>query len=338
MKAPELKKLKSILAKPRKIVIVTHWSPDGDAMGSSLGLYNYLVKKKHKVNVITPNAYPTFLSWLPANSKVLDYQNDTPKAEKLIAAAELIFCLDFNSLQRIDKMAVPVAASAAVKVMIDHHLQPDNFALYMHHSVKACSTCELIYTFIELMGDKKLLDKKIANCLYTGIMTDTGSFRYPSTTAETHRIVAGLIDAGAENGMIHNRVYDDNTESRLKLLGYCLCEKMVIMPEYHTGYITLTEEEQHRFNYQKGDTEGLVNYILSMRGMKFAAFMTDRDGIIKISFRSKGNFDVNTFARLNFKGGGHKNAAGGMSADKMEPTVARFRELVLKHRKELSKE
>ena len=337
MTAPELKKLKSILSRPRKIVIVTHWSPDGDAMGSSLGLYNYLTKKKHKVNVITPNDYPPFLSWLPGNARVLNFQMDQPKAEKLIAASDLIFCLDFNSLQRIDKMGPVVEKAPAPKVMIDHHLQPGNWATFMHHSVKACSTCELIYTFMELLGDRKLLDKKIANCLYTGIMTDTGSFRYPSTTADTHRIVAGLIDAGAQNGEIHNRVYDDNTESRLKLLGYCLCEKMVVMKDYHTGYITLTEEEQKRFNYQKGDTEGLVNYILSMSGMKFAAFLTDRDGIIKISFRSKGNFDVNTFARNYFSGGGHKNAAGGMSAEKLEPTLEKFRTIVHGMKKELSR-
>jgi phosphoesterase RecJ-like protein len=166
-------------------------------------------------------------------------------------------------------------------------------------------------------------------------MTDTGSFRFPSTTADTHRIIAALIDAGAENAFIHSRVYDDNTESRLKLLGFCLCEKMIIMPEYHTGYISLSAEEQERFHYQKGDTEGLVNYILSMRGMKFAAFMSERDGIIKISFRSKGKFDVNTFARINFSGGGHMNAAGGMSNEKLESVVANFRELVVQHKKEL---
>jgi phosphoesterase RecJ-like protein len=335
MKPSELKKLKSILSKPRKIVIVTHWSPDGDAMGSSLGLYNYLLQKKHTVSVITPNDYPAFLTWLPGNAKVIDFLSGASKASKLIVAAELIFCLDFNSLKRIDKMGALVEASPALKVMIDHHLQPDDFADFMHHTVKASSTCELIYTFIESLGDKKKIDKKIANCLYTGIMTDTGSFRFPSTTADTHRIIAALIDAGAENAFIHSRVYDDNTESRLKLLGFCLCEKMIIMPEYHTGYISLSAEEQERFHYQKGDTEGLVNYILSMRGMKFAAFMSERDGIIKISFRSKGKFDVNTFARINFSGGGHMNAAGGMSNEKLESVVANFRELVVQHKKEL---
>jgi len=335
MKPAELKKIKSLLTKPQKIVILTHWSPDGDAMGSSLGLSNYLLKKKHHVSVITPNDSPTFLSWMKGSAKVCEATKELEKATKLIQKASLIFCLDFNSLKRIDKLGPLVEVSVAPKIMIDHHPQPDAFADFMHHSVKACSTCELIYTFIEALGDKKLIDKNIADCLYTGIMTDTGSFRFPSTTADTHRIVAGLIDAGAANAEIHSRVYDDSTEDRLKLLGYSLCEKMVILKEYNTGYISLSEQEQKRFNYQKGDTEGLVNYILSIRGMKFAAFMSERDGMIKMSFRSKGKFDVNQFARTHFGGGGHVNAAGGFSNEKLEKVIEKFQALVPGYGKEL---
>jgi phosphoesterase RecJ-like protein len=338
MKPAALKKLKAILAKPKRIVIITHWSPDGDAMGSSLGLYNFLLKKKHKVSVITPNEAPSFLNWMPGTNKVIDFQKEPAKSAKLVASAELIFCLDFNSLSRIDKLGPMVENSAALKMMIDHHLEPDGFADYMHHSIKACSTCELIFTLIEMIGEKKLIDRKIANCLYTGIMTDTGSFRFPSTTAETHRVVAGLIEAGAENADIHNRIYDGSTESRLRLLGYCLSEKMVILKEYHTGYITLSDEEHKRFSYQKGDTEGLVNYILSLKGIKFAVFMSERDGMIKISFRSKGGFDVNTFARKHFTGGGHKNAAGGASNESLGDTVKKFTALVPKYKKELQDE
>ncbi len=338
MKPAELKKLKAILAKPKKIVITTHWSPDGDAMGSALGLYNYLLKKKHKVSVITPNAAPAFLSWMAGTNKVLDFQKDPLKSAKLIAGADLIFCLDFNALKRIDKMEPLVEKASALKIMIDHHPEPDAFADFMLHSVKACSTCELIYTFIEMLGDKKLLDRKIANCLYTGIMTDTGSFRFPSTTANTHRVIAGLIDAGAENAAIHMRIYDDNNESRLKLLGYSLSEKMVIWPDYHTGFIALSEAEHTRFNYQKGDTEGLVNYILSVRGIKFAAFISERDGMIKMSFSSKGKFDVNAFARLHFNGGGHKNAAGGASTETLEAVIEKFKKLVPQYKKELQDE
>jgi phosphoesterase RecJ-like protein len=338
MKPAELKKLKAILAKPKKIVIVTHWSPDGDAMGSSLGLYNYLLKKKHKVSVITPNASPTFLSWLTGTNKVIDFQKDPVKSEKLIAAADFIFCLDFNSVQRIDQLGPLVEHSKALKMIIDHHLEPEGFADFMLHSVKSSSTCELIFEFIEMLGDIKLLDKKIANCLYTGIMTDTGSFRFPSTTANTHRVLSGLLAAGAENAEIHNRIYDGSTESRLRLMGYALSEKMVILREYHTGYMTLSAEEHTRFNYQKGDTEGLVNFILSLRGIKFAVFISERDGMIKMSFRSKGKFDVNAFARLNFNGGGHKNAAGGASTESLEATVKKFNSLVPKYKKELQDE
>ncbi len=318
------------------MVIITHWSPDGDAIGSSLGFYNYLIQKKHSVTVITPNDSPAFLDWMAGSKRIVDFSKDTAKSTKILNAAEVIWCLDFNSLKRIDKMGPLVEASEAIKVMIDHHPQPDDFADFNHHSVKACSTCELIYSLIEMLGDKKKIDKKIAECLYTGIMTDTGSFRYSSTTADTHRTVAALIDAGADNGEIHSRVYNDSSEDRLKLIGYSLSQKMVVLKEYNTGYISLTQDEQTRFNYKKGDTEGLVNYILSIRGMKFAAFMTERDGIVKMSFRSNGKFDVNAFARTHFGGGGHVNAAGGFSNDPIAEVIRTFQTLVPEYSKQLT--
>ncbi|HSH64309.1 MAG TPA: DHH family phosphoesterase, partial [Bacteroidia bacterium] len=222
MTGTEKNKIKALLSKPKNIVIVTHWSPDGDAMGSSLGLYNYLIQKKHTVQVITPNDYPDFLNWLPGNKKVIDFSARPKLAKTKVGKADFIFCLDFNSLKRIDLLGDEIAKSKAAKMIIDHHLQPEDFADYMFHSTKACSTCELIYEFIEQMGDKKKVTKDVANCLYTGIMTDTGSFRYPATTAKTHKIVAELITAGAENANIHDLVYDNNSEGRLKLLGYCL--------------------------------------------------------------------------------------------------------------------
>jgi phosphoesterase RecJ-like protein len=320
----QIKEVRTFLSKPKNIVIVTHWSPDGDAMGSSLGLYQYLLRLKHKVTVITPNDYPSFLSWLPGNKKVIDFLKNPSAGKNAVAKAEMIFCLDFNSLKRIDTLGDEVAKSPAPKFMIDHHQQPEDFARYMHHSVAACSTCELIYTFIEMMGHQKKIDREIASCLYTGIMTDTGSFRYPSTTALTHRIVADLIAAGAENAEIHNRIYDGNSESKLKLLGYCLCNKLKVMPEFRTALFTLNSEELARFNYKKGDTEGVVNYALSIEGIRFAAFFVERDGVIKTSFRSKGSFDVNQFARKHFDGGGHMNAAGGMSEQSLENTIGRF--------------
>jgi bifunctional oligoribonuclease and PAP phosphatase NrnA len=329
-----IKKVKTFLSKPKNIVIVTHWSPDGDAMGSSLGLYNYLIQKKHKVQVITPNDYPSFLNWLPGNKKVINFSVDSKPAISKVAKADFIFCLDFNSLKRIDLLGQEVAKSTALKMIIDHHLQPEDFADFMLHSVEACSTCELIYDFIQFMGDKKKLTKDIANCLYTGIMTDTGSFRYPSTTAKTHRIVAELIQAGAENGPIHNWVYDNNTESRLKLLGHCLGERLNVL-EYGAAYFSLSQQDLDQFNYKKGDTEGIVNYPLSIKTVQFSAFFVERDGIIKISFRSKGKFDVNKFARNHFNGGGHANAAGGMSNLSLTQTIAKFLEVLPAYKKQL---
>ncbi len=336
MNSKQVQELKALLSSPKKIVIVTHWSPDGDAMGSSLGLYNYLTKKKHQVTVITPNDYPSFLEWLPGNKKVINFSEKAKPAKAAVAKANIIFCLDFNSLKRIDTLGEEVGKAKAVKCMIDHHLQPEDFAAFMLHDVKACSTCELVYDFIELMEDKKYLTKDIANCLYTGIMTDTGSFRFPSTQAKTHRIIADLIEAGAENSSIHERIYDDNTEDKLRLLGFCLEEKLTVLKEFCTAFFHLREDELRRFHYKKGDTEGLVNYALSIKGIRFAAFFVERDGIIKTSFRSKGDFNVNLFARKHFNGGGHANAAGGMSDLTLDESIIKFVSVLADYKNELN--
>jgi phosphoesterase RecJ-like protein len=337
LKPAQLRKVKDLLRKPKKIAILTHWSPDGDAMGSSLGLYNYLIQKKHTVTVITPNDYPEFLSWLPGNNKVVDALANPKKAAAAIKKAEVIFTLDFNSLKRIEDLGEMVRQSEATKILIDHHAEPEDYADYSHHTISTSSTCELIYEFIVMLGDKKLINKKVAECLYTGIMTDTGSFRFPSTSAGTHRVVAALIEAGVKNGEIHQRVYDGNTESRLRLIGYSLSEKMKIFNEYNASCISLNMEELDRFHYVKGDTEGLVNYPLSIRNIRLAAFIVERDGKVKVSFRSKGDFDVNQFARAHFKGGGHRNAAGGSSDLSLEATVRLFESLLPQYQKQLVK-
>jgi phosphoesterase RecJ-like protein len=329
--------LKKILSKRKRIAIVTHWSPDGDAIGSSLGLWNYLQKTGHDATVIVPNEYPEFLNWMFGHKLVVDAMKKKKKAESILKNAELIFCLDFNELKRINSLGEIISKLPTPKVLIDHHPNPSDFADYVLHKTEASSTAELIYEFIVAMGGAKKIDKDIANCLYTGIMTDTGSFRFPSTTVKTHSIVAQLIKAGAENSLNHNRIYDDNSESRLRLLGYALSEKLVVLPEFHTGYFTLNNEEHNRFHFQKGDTEGLVNYALTIRGIKFAAFFAERDGKVKCSFRSKGNFDVNLFARNNFNGGGHKNAAGGGSDEKLEEVVKKFKSLLPEYSAQLKK-
>lgn len=328
MKKPNFSAFKALIKKSNSIVIVTHWSPDGDAMGSSLALYNYLLKIKKKATVIVPNEYPEFLKWLPGDNKVLNHQLESEKVEKLVLNADAIFTLDFNSYKRIEKLGEIVAASKAVKVLIDHHQQPDKFAKLVLHNVKACSTCELIYDLIIGLGHKKLIDKKIAACLYTGIMTDTGSFRFSSVTEKTHLIIADLVKHGAVPNQIHEAIYDTYAYNRLKLIGYAILQKMMVLPGKNSAYISLSEEELKQFNYQKGDTEGLVNYPLTMKGIKFSAYFAEMDGIVKISFRSKGKFDVNQFARTNFGGGGHINAAGGKSDLSLNDTISKFLEIV----------
>ena len=333
----DLTKLKELLKKKKDIVITTHLNPDGDAIGSSLGLYNFLVLKKHKVTVIPPNDCPDFLKWMEGNKEILPYDTNVKKCDKLIAAADIIFCLDYNSLSRIDQMEESVKEAKGFKVLIDHHLQPQSFPDISFSDTKACSTCQLVFEVIEGMGEKDLINQAIANCLYTGIMTDTGSFRFDSTTAQTHRIIAELIDADAEKTMVHEQVYDTHSENRMKLLGHCLAHKLTVLHDFKTAFISLSAEELERFHHKKNDTENFVNFTLSISDVKFAAFFMEREEIVKISFRSKGAFDVNTFARENFSGGGHFNAAGAHSELSLDETILKFVELLPKYKDKLVK-
>lgn len=319
---------KNLLEKSDNIAIVTHWSPDGDAMGSSLGLYHYLKKLNKTVTVVVPNAYPEFLNWLPGNNHVLNFQEQQARASEILLSAELVFTLDFNSYKRLEKLGDILEKTTCPKVLIDHHQQPDTYATYYFHDTDACSTCELVFDLIVGLGDRALVDKDIAACLYTGLMTDTGSFRYPSVTSNTHLIISELLKTGILPSEIHSAVYDNYSVERLKLLGYALSEKMKLIDGLPVAYFTLTETELSRFNYQKGDTEGLVNYPFSIKGIKVCALFNESDGHIKISFRSKGSIDVNTFARSHFNGGGHINAAGGKSNETLVITEQKFVELV----------
>ena len=323
MKATELNQLKSFLSETRKVVITTHKGPDGDAMGSSLALYNYLLKKGHSVHVITPNDYPSFLKWMKGEEYVIEYCFNEEKAKKITESAELIFCLDFNTLSRIDTYAPVVERSNALKVLIDHHQQPDTFDFNFSDS-SASSTAQLIFEFLELLDDTEEIDQDIAECLYAGIMTDTGNFRFNSVCSKTHQVVSFLIEKGARNDWVYDKIHDNNSVNRLKLLGYCLSKKMEVLNDLGVSIITLTQKELQRFNFKKGDTEGVVNYALSIEGVNVAAFMVERDGIIKISFRSKGDISVNQLARDHFNGGGHINAAGG-SASTMQEAITTFK-------------
>ena len=328
--------LKSFLEKPKNIVVVGHRNPDGDAMGSTLALKHYLDKKGHNATVVVPNEYPEFLHWLPGSETTYRFDWQNSQSQRAINNSDIIFLLDFNALHRVGSdMQNTLEKYPNDFAMIDHHQQPDDVK-YMYSDVEICSTCQMVYQFIEMNNDLELIDADIATCLYTGIMTDTGSFRFRSTTSKTHRIIADLIDKGAENDKIHNNVYDGNSYNRLLLLGQAL-SNLQILPSYKTAYITLTDAEKKRFDFKKGDTEGVVNYALSLKGIIFAAiFIEDKEqGIIKISFRSKGSFSVNQFSRNHFNGGGHDNAAGGKSDLSMEKTVTKFTSLLSEYQKEL---
>ena len=321
--------IQNLLSTPKRIVIIPHRSPDGDAMGSTLALCHLLEKLGQNPVVIAPNEFPDFLAWLPGSEKVLIFEKDKERVGKIILEAEVIFTLDFNALHRTGEMEHTLNKSTADFIMIDHHQSPESYARYMYSDTKYGSTCEMVYNFITQLGYNDLIDKTIASCLYTGIVTDSGSFRYPSTTSSTHRVVADLIDKGIENGAIHNNLSDNSSYHSLLLLGRAL-QNMKIIADKNTCYITLTQEELDTHNYVKGDTEGIVNYALRIKGIIFAAIFIENaeEKIVKISFRSQGKFDVNAFAREYFHGGGHINAAGGKSNLSLAETAAKFEDII----------
>lgn len=337
MNLEDIKTVKSILSKPQKIVIIPHKNPDGDAIGSCLGLQSFLLGKGQKATVISPNDFPKFLKWMPGSDLILNYERENSEAKKLLEEATVIFTLDFNDLSRTGQLEAVLKEKKGDFIMIDHHQQPSDYAKVTYSDVSMSSTCEMVYNFIENLGEVDGITKDIATNLYTGIMTDTGSFKYRSTSSRTHRVVADLIDRGADNMEIHQQVFDANSPSRLHLLGVAL-SNMVILPEYRTAYITLTQQELDEHDFKKGDTEGFVNYGLTLEGIIFALiFIENREeGIIKISFRSIGNFSVNEFARKHFNGGGHDNAAGGRSEISMEETLERFNTILKTYKSQLN--
>lgn len=329
MNIQDIQAIQLLLSTPKKIAIIPHRGPDGDAMGSTLALYHFLLKNNHFPTVISPNDFPDFLAWMPSADTVKIYEKDKENCTKILEEAEVIFTLDFNALHRVGEMEQVLEKLTAPYIMIDHHQKPDDYATYTYSNVAFGSTCEMIYNFISFLDKKQDLDKTIATCIYTGILTDSGSFRFPKTTGTTHRIVAELIDLGVENTLIPALLFDNSSYNRLQLLGRAL-QNMKVMMDHKTSYTTLTQEELNSFDYIKGDTEGIVNYGLSIKGIVFTAIFIENkeEGIIKISFRSQGTFDVNQFARDHFQGGGHSNAAGGKSEVSMEETINKFESLV----------
>jgi len=322
----KLNELQQLLLKPRNIVITTHHKPDGDAMGSSLGLYNALQQLGHEVQVIVPNDYGAFLHWMAGDETVIEFEKEPARATERLQAAELVFCLDFNDLKRINELGELLRVLGIPTVMIDHHLDPPGFETYTFHNTAASSTCELIYDFLEAIGQKHLVNKSVASCLYTGIMTDTGSFRFAAATPKVHRLVADLLECGANHVQIHQAVYDQMSENVLRFLGHAFSQKLRVLPQYQTAYFVISAAEIEKFKLNTGETEGLVNYALNLQGMRFAALIIDRTKAVKMSFRSKDVVPANAFARQWFEGGGHFNAAGGQSTDTLERTEARFLE------------
>jgi phosphoesterase RecJ-like protein len=332
----EIQSFKDYLSQKRKIVILTHFNPDADALGSSLGLSRYLKKKGHEVVIITPSEYPDFIAWMPQNNEVMVFRKEKPeKYMKAIDEANTIFCLDFSSLNRINDLGERVRQSSAKKVLIDHHLEPEKFADWEQWDGTAASTAELVFGLIVDLGDESLIDAGMADCLYAGLMTDTGSFRHSNTNFKVFSVASELVKRGADPYKVSKLIYDNNSLERMRLMGYVLSEKLNVLPEYRTAYIVLTADELRRFASQTGDTEGLVNYGLSIKGIKLSVIISDRKENIKLSMRSLGNFSVNEMARTHFGGGGHRNAAGGQTNLTLDETVKKFLSLLPSYQKQL---
>jgi len=328
----ELKKQIELSEKP---LIITHYNPDGDAIGSVLAFYHYLVKKGKKPVIVSPNDYPDFLHWLPGNENVTVYKRNSGTVLNAIHEADLIFTLDFNDFERTEGLEKYLSESKAKKVLIDHHPNPKDFADISISEITYSSTAEMVYHVIESLGDEHLIDKNIAECIYCGIMTDTGSFNYNSSNPYTYSVVSKLLEQGIDKDRIYWNVYDNFSFDRMRLLGYCLHKKMEVIPEYYTAVISITKEELKEYNFVSGDTEGFVTIPLSIKNIRFTAIFIEKDKQIKISFRSKGNFSANKFAEEFFNGGGHKNASGGYSNLSLEETLSFFKKQLPKFKDEL---
>ena len=332
----KLNELKLLLQNKKNIVITIHRGPDADALGSALALSDVLKQLNHNVTVVSPNDYASFLYWMKGNNEVVVFTEQTEKAIEITNNADLIFLLDFNDLSRIGEYTETVKNSSSTKIMIDHHQEPNmNDADLIFSDTSSCSTAQLLFEILDGLSFKSMINKDVAECIYAGIMTDTGSFKYSSTTSKTHKVISELIDAGAENSKVHDLIYDNYSEDRTKLLGYCLNDKLQIFPKLNSAIISLTEEELDRFNFKKGDTEGVVNYALAIKGIIFAVFIAEKEGKVKLSLRSKGDFKVNEIAKKYFSGGGHMNASGGISDRSVEGTVKKVIEVFEEYKNEL---
>jgi bifunctional oligoribonuclease and PAP phosphatase NrnA len=326
--ADNFKKIQELCGRFDNILIITHRNADGDAIGSSLGLYHILKKLGKEVNVCTPNEFPDFLHWMPSCISIYRYNCSSKKVQKILADAQIIFFLDFNSLSRIYDIDKLIPKSNAIKILIDHHPNPDIPADYIISETEVSSTAELVYEFIESCGHKNLISEDAAQCLFTGIMTDTNSFNVNCFRPRTFAIVSELLSIGVNYDYIHYKVFNNFSESRIRLLGHSLSKKMKIIPGTDVAYIALSKKELLKFNFMPGDTEGFVNYPLSINGIKVSALFLEKKDNVKISFRSKDDIPVNIFAQEHFSGGGHVNAAGGEYKSSLRKTINKFIRLI----------
>jgi phosphoesterase RecJ-like protein len=318
-----------LLKQPRNIVITTHQKPDADAMGSSLAMRHFLEQLGHSVKVISPTNWAGWVNWMPGVKEVLDYEFDRQKAEALLDKAEWLFCLDFNIFYRTKTLTERLKEMKCTKILIDHHQEPDEASFdYGISDTSKSSTCELVYDFIVESGNADLINEQVSECLYAGIVGDTGSFRFPSAHAGVHKLVADLKSRGFGHSAVHDKLFDNFLENRLRFIGHVLLNRMEVFYEYNTVMIAVPKSDLQKFEIKTGDTEGLVNFPQTIQGIKFVALVIDRDEERKWSFRSKGDFDCNTFARKYFEGGGHFNAAGGRSSDSLEKTVQHFKQAI----------
>jgi phosphoesterase RecJ-like protein len=334
----EILAVKALIDNPAKVAIVIHFSPDGDAVGSAMAMAMYLQKKGHQVEVLSPNPFPKFLEWIPQSDTISLATRDLEICQEKLMTADFIFCMDFNAYERAGLLQDSLATCKQPKILIDHHIDPHPVFDYVYSEPEnTSSTSELTYIFIaEMLGDKALMDKKIAECLYVGIMTDTGSLSYACNYDSTYRILQELMNYRIDGEKIHQLVYQTYTESRIRLLGYCLTVRLTVLEEYATSFIYLTQEDLDRFGYKHGDVDGIVNYGLAMEKVRFSSLLYQKEDRIRMSFRSKGNFDTNEFARKYFNGGGHKNASGGNFYQSMDEAITAFIEAVKESKNQLT--
>ena len=327
----EIAEIKSLICHiPKDIVIFSHRNPDGDAMGASIGLQLFLETYGHQVRVLFPSEFPAVMNFLPSTSRIIIHDFEPEQAGEWISKAGILFFLDFSGLDRIDKMGELVIGHRAVKIHIDHHLDPEPFADHLFSDTSASSTSELVYDFIVGLDAADRIDLPMATCLLAGIITDTGSFKY-GTTKKTFEVAAALLEKGIDLADLQNAIYNTQPEKYMRLLGHCLANRMEILPEMKTGIIHLTKQDYLDYEIQRGDTEGIVNYLMMIKGVEVAALITEQPTIIKLSLRSKGDISVQAICRDHFKGGGHKNAAGGAAYGKLEHIIEKFKSVLINY-------